>query len=367
MEAKEVMVVVTIMALVIATKAILISLNEFCLPSYTRILFEALQSEAGKKLLRRSGRAPDDISSVVLVEKDRSGVEDHGISGIAFPLACILHAIHTLARKGLHVRQRREQPVQANNQRLEQVRLWLSETETMITEEENLNADAPRQINNLCLGGCVSKNCLFTYKFGKKVAKMHQDIKDHMSKGVFKGSGDSARSFSDVGIIGLYGIGGVGKTILLTKITNKFSTTPQGFDIVIWAMVSKDYNVERIQDKIGGNIAKKMVANLLSLLGRRTFVVKMEARKKIKVECLKPEEAWKLFQNKVGDETFNSHPNIPNLAEQVAKEWGGLPLALITIARAMACKTTPGEWKYAIEKLKRSMLPKMVMIICLPQ
>ncbi|OMP00076.1 putative thiol-disulfide oxidoreductase DCC protein [Corchorus olitorius] len=35
------------------------------------IRFEALQSEAGKKLLRRSGRAPDDISSVVLVEKER--------------------------------------------------------------------------------------------------------------------------------------------------------------------------------------------------------------------------------------------------------------------------------------------------------
>lgn len=35
------------------------------------IRFEALQSEAGKNLLRRSGRAPDDISSVVLVEKER--------------------------------------------------------------------------------------------------------------------------------------------------------------------------------------------------------------------------------------------------------------------------------------------------------
>jgi predicted DCC family thiol-disulfide oxidoreductase YuxK len=36
-----------------------------------RIRFEPLQSEAGKKLLRRSGRAPDDISSVVLVERER--------------------------------------------------------------------------------------------------------------------------------------------------------------------------------------------------------------------------------------------------------------------------------------------------------
>lgn len=36
-----------------------------------KIRYEALQSEAGKKLLRRSGRAPDDISSVVLVEQER--------------------------------------------------------------------------------------------------------------------------------------------------------------------------------------------------------------------------------------------------------------------------------------------------------
>lgn len=35
------------------------------------IRYEALQSEAGKMLLRRSGRAPDDISSVVLVENNR--------------------------------------------------------------------------------------------------------------------------------------------------------------------------------------------------------------------------------------------------------------------------------------------------------
>ncbi|KAE8723622.1 DCC family protein [Hibiscus syriacus] len=44
-----------------------------------RILFEALQSEAGKKLLRRSGRAPDDIFSVVLVEKDRSYIKSEAV------------------------------------------------------------------------------------------------------------------------------------------------------------------------------------------------------------------------------------------------------------------------------------------------
>ncbi|EOY20515.1 Uncharacterized protein TCM_046152 [Theobroma cacao] len=49
-----------------------------------------------------------------------------------------------------------------------------------------------------------------------------------------------------------------------------------------------------------------------------------------------------------------SHPNIRDLAQEVAKECGGLPLALVTIGCAMACKTTCEEWKYAIEVLRRS-------------
>ncbi|KAF7145722.1 hypothetical protein RHSIM_Rhsim04G0187300 [Rhododendron simsii] len=46
------------------------------------IRFEALQSEAGKKLLRRSGRASDDISSVVLVEKERSYIKSEAVMKI---------------------------------------------------------------------------------------------------------------------------------------------------------------------------------------------------------------------------------------------------------------------------------------------
>ncbi|XP_058113215.1 DCC family protein At1g52590, chloroplastic [Magnolia sinica] len=43
------------------------------------IRYEALQSESGKKLLQRSGRSPDDISSVVLVEKDRSYIKSEAV------------------------------------------------------------------------------------------------------------------------------------------------------------------------------------------------------------------------------------------------------------------------------------------------
>ncbi|KAF7843270.1 DCC family protein [Senna tora] len=43
------------------------------------IRYEALQSEAGKMLLRRSGRAPHDISSVVLVEEDRAYIKSEAV------------------------------------------------------------------------------------------------------------------------------------------------------------------------------------------------------------------------------------------------------------------------------------------------
>ncbi|XP_074285194.1 DCC family protein At1g52590, chloroplastic [Silene latifolia] len=69
------------------------------------IRYEALQSEAGKKLLQRSGRAPDDISSVVLVEKDRSYIKSEAVLKIMeyinlpFPqLAFFLHLVPLFIR-----------------------------------------------------------------------------------------------------------------------------------------------------------------------------------------------------------------------------------------------------------------------------
>ncbi|CAA7041581.1 unnamed protein product [Microthlaspi erraticum] len=58
-----------------------------------------------------------------------------------------------------------------------------------------------------------------------------------------------------VGIMGMYGMGGVGKTTLLMQINNKFSEERCGFDFVIWVVVSKELHVEKIQDEI----AQKLV------------------------------------------------------------------------------------------------------------
>ena len=54
----------------------------------------------------------------------------------------------------------------------------------------------------------------------------------------------------EVGTLGLYGMGGVGKTTLLTQINNIFVNTENDFDVVIWVVVSKDQKMESVQETI---------------------------------------------------------------------------------------------------------------------
>ncbi|RVW77089.1 Disease resistance protein RPS5 [Vitis vinifera] len=79
----------------------------------------------------------------------------------------------------------------------------------------------------------------------------------------------------------------------------------------------------------------------------------MEVERKFRVECLEQEEALALFMKKVGENTLNSHPDIPQLAEKVAERCKGLPLALVTVGRAMADKNSPEKWDQAIQELEK--------------
>lgn len=56
-----------------------------------------------------------------------------------------------------------------------------------------------------------------------------------------------------VGIMGLYGMGGVGKTTLLKQINNKFLENEDDFDIVIWIVVSKIYRSRTFKKRLERN------------------------------------------------------------------------------------------------------------------
>ncbi|KAI6689560.1 hypothetical protein NL676_026388 [Syzygium grande] len=59
-----------------------------------------------------------------------------------------------------------------------------------------------------------------------------------------------ARGRKQVGVIGLYRMGGVGNTTLMKGINEKLSRANHGFKVVIWVVVSKQVNEESIRDTI---------------------------------------------------------------------------------------------------------------------
>ncbi|KAH9715129.1 Disease resistance protein SUMM2 [Citrus sinensis] len=320
----------------------------------------------------------------------------------------------------------------AENQQMRQlntVQGWLSRVEAVETEVGELVRDSSQEVDKLCPGGCCSKNCKSSFKFGKRVAKTLQLVNNLMGEGAFDVVAEKVpppavdqrpceptvglESMFDkvwrclgeeqVGIIGLYGMGGVGKTTLLTKINNKLLGAPNGFDVVIWVVVSKDLQLEKIQEKIGRRIGfldeswkngslEDKASDILRILSKKKFLLllddiwervdltkvgvpfpdpenkskivfttrfleicgAMKAHEFLKVECLGPEDAWRLFRENLRRDVLDNHPDIPELARSVAKEYAGLPLALITIGRAMTCKKTTQEWHHAIQILRRS-------------
>ncbi|KAK7832822.1 putative disease resistance protein [Quercus suber] len=177
----------------------------------------------------------------------------------------------------------------------------------------------------------------------------------------------------DVSSIGLCGIGRVGKTTLLKKINNELLIRSHNFDVVIWVVASKEVNMEKTQERLPiiyglVKVRNRELQRFLRVLRTKKFMLMideiweridlvnigipppdhqmspnrsrdvcglMEAQRRIKVACLAREEAINLFQMKVGGEILKSHPDIPKLAKVVMEEYEGLPLALITIGRAM--------------------------------
>ncbi|VYS49628.1 unnamed protein product [Arabidopsis thaliana] len=206
-----------------------------------------------------------------------------------------------------------------------------------------------------------------------------------------------------VGIMGLHGMGGVGKTTLFKKIHNKFAKMSSRFDIVIWIVVSKGAKLSKLQEDIAEKLhlcddlwknknESDKATDIHRVLKGKRFVlmlddiwekVDLEAigvpypsevnkckvafttrdqkvcgemgdHKPMQVNCLEPEDAWELFKNKVGDNTLRSDPVIVGLAREVAQKCRGLPLALSVIGETMASKTMVQEWEHAIDVLTRS-------------
>ncbi|CAF2081573.1 unnamed protein product [Brassica napus] len=313
-------------------------------------------------------------------------------------------------------------------QRLAEVKRWLARVESIDSQVSDLLTTKPTEINRLCFFGYFSETCISSYEYGKKVSKKLEEVTDLLRRGNFEEVAikgplpkvDKKDIKKTVGLdsmvgkawdiimkperrtLGIYGMGGVGKTTLLTHINNKLEKEVNGFDVVIWVVVSKDLQYKGIQDQILRRLCadkdweketekekKKLIGNNL---GRKKFVLllddlwsevdlnkigvprptqengskivfttrsekvcsDMEADDELKMDCLPATEAWELFQNAVGEVRLKGHPDIPSLAEKICEKCYGLPLALNVIGKAMKCKEDVHEWRDAIDVLSTS-------------
>ncbi|TXG46194.1 hypothetical protein EZV62_028308 [Acer yangbiense] len=198
-------------------------------------------------------------------------------------------------------------------------------------------------------------------------------------------------------MVGVYGMGGIGKTTL-ARVVGKRAEKDKLFDVVVFVDVSETPGVKNIQgaiaDKLGlkfheeteSGRARKLREQLqkvgkiliildniwrgldfnkvgipfgvdhwackLLLIARSIDVLSTEMNSPTNfcVGNLNEKDAWDLFEKVAGAciEQFGLQP----IASEVAKRCGGLPVAIVTIAKALKDKQVHA-WRNVLRELKR--------------
>uniref|UniRef100_A0A803MUF3 AAA+ ATPase domain-containing protein n=1 Tax=Chenopodium quinoa TaxID=63459 RepID=A0A803MUF3_CHEQI len=269
--------------------------------------------------------------------------------------------------------------LQPGKRRRKEVDNWLKDVE-----------EAVLQLQNLELRG---KGLITSERSNAGLIKQIGDL-------TMQGSFPRGFTFYDHGI-GVYGPGGVGKTVLLKEIHDELLERFKSSARVYWVSVSHGITLPMLQDKIAEAMnlsyllteknAIRKAASLSYELKQRNNVFlflddvwehfsleevgvpigdenscklilttrsldvcrRMKCRKTVKVEPLSKEKAWELFSKVLGRRD-HMPPEINELAELVAAECAGLPLGLIVMAGSMREVDDIQEWRNTLEELQNS-------------
>ncbi|GMP54075.1 hypothetical protein CsSME_00019346 [Camellia sinensis var. sinensis] len=208
----------------------------------------------------------------------------------------------------------------------------------------------------------------------------------------------------NIKMIGVYGTGGVGKTTMVEEI-GKLAKNGL-FDEVVVVVVSQDSYVSNIQGQLAdrlnlelkgetevgktsklwnrlNNGKKNLIIfdNMWQQLNLKTIgipitdgnncckvVITSRIRGVLEMMCvdrcismqvLLENEAWALFKTKVGNSVDS--PELHDIADEVCKECGGLPVAILAVGAALKGKKK-NVWKDVLDQFRDSMLKNIAGI-----
>ncbi|XP_039691005.1 disease resistance protein At4g27190 [Medicago truncatula] len=301
---------------------------------------------------------------------------------------------------------------------------WLEKVNEVIEKANGLQND-PRNANVSC-SAWPFPNLILRHQLSRKATKIAKDVVQVQGKGIFDQVGylppldvvaasstrdrekydtreslkeDIVKALADSTScnIGVYGLGGVGKTTLVEKVA-QIAKEHKLFDRVVKTEVTKNPDIKRIQGEIADFLSMrfeeetivgraqrlrqriKMEKSILIILDNiwtldlkevgipvgdghngckllitsrsQEVLLEMDVPKDFtfKVELMSENESWSLFQFMAGDVVKDR--TLKDVAYQVAQKCEGLPLRVVTVACAMKNKRDVHSWKYALKKLQ---------------
>ncbi|KAI5317708.1 hypothetical protein L3X38_037415 [Prunus dulcis] len=261
----------------------------------------------------------------------------------------------------------------------------------------------------------MKRRFLYRWNISKKATKITQDVryvahpapppmiwstfkegfKDFKSRMTCVNSVIEVLKNEEVRMIGICGMGGVGKTTMVKEIIKRLAGL-KVFDNVVIAVVSQSPSIRKIQSEIAEQLgftydkedtesgrARRLYGTLMDiskilivlddvwteldfeaiglpsglthkgckvLLTSRNLEVcnAMGSQEIFTIPVLTPEESWELFREIIGQPL-----DYPDLAKRVTNECAGLPIAILTVAKAQENKRKY-EWDDALKQLQSS-------------
>ena len=199
-------------------------------------------------------------------------------------------------------------------------------------------------------------------------------------------------------MIGVWGMGGVGKTTLVKQVAKQSEEQKLFHKVIIVLDITENPDISEIQGRIASQFGSKFEADedraarvmkmlkkvekilvilddiwgkldlgkigiphdgddhngcklLLTSREQRVLDTDMRTQKLFHLRHLNEEEAWSLFKRTAGD--CVESPSLQSIAINIVKKCDGLPVAIVTIANALK-KESPPVWENALEELRRS-------------